>query len=83
MRYFLLLGGFSGFLLGFTASLVAGNQPASALFTGATGCLAGAILFRVLHVILMICLRSHIGALAAARAQKVKASPASDPAIQS
>jgi hypothetical protein len=83
MKYFLLLGGFTGFLLGFTASLLAGNQPANALLTGALGCVIGAILLRGLHVILMICLRSHVGTLAAERAQKQKAAHASEPAIQS
>lgn len=83
MKYFLLLGGFSGFLLGFAASLFAGNQPSNALFSGAVGCLAGAILFRGLHVILMFCMRAHFGALAAARAEKIKAVPASDSSTQS
>ena len=80
MKFFLLLGGFSGFLIGFAASMVAGNPPPNALFTGAVGCIAGALLFRGLHAILMVCLRAHIGTLVAARAQKEKTDPASEPA---
>jgi len=83
MKYFLLLGGFSGFLLGFAPSLSAGNHASDALFTGAVGCLAGAMLFRGLHVILMICLRSHIGSLVAARAENENAAHVPDPAIRS
>lgn len=83
MKYFLLLGGFSGFLIGFAASLLAGNPPPNALLTGAVGCIAGAMLLRGLHGILMICLRAHIGTLVAARVQKEKADPATDPATQS
>jgi hypothetical protein len=81
MKYFLLLGGFSGFTLGFAASLIAGNQPADALFTGAACCLGGALLLRGLHIILMICLRTHIETLAAARVQKENPAPSPEPSI--
>ena len=79
MKYFLLLGGFIGFVIGFAASLVAGNQPSDALITGAAGCVAGALLLRLLHFVLMVCLHTHIEALAAARVRKENAEPAADP----
>ena len=79
MKYFLLLGGFIGFVLGFAASLLAGNQPADALITGAAGCVAGALLLRVLHFVLMVCLRTHIETIAAARMRKENPEPASYP----
>jgi hypothetical protein len=62
MKFFLLFGGFLGFLLSYTASWNAGNAPAQALRDGVIGCLAGSLLFRGLHVVLMITLRSHVTA---------------------
>lgn len=80
MRYFLLLGGFSGFLLGLTTSLLAGNSPADSFLKGAAGCLAGALLLRGLHMVLMICLRTHIESLAAARSRAAASdAPADNP----
>lgn len=81
MKFLLLIGGFSGFVLGFAASLLAGNQPADALFTGATGCIAGALLMRGFHFVLMICLRAHIGNLVAAR-EKENSAPSEEPSIR-
>jgi hypothetical protein len=60
MKFFLLLGGFLGFVLSYTASWNAGNSPAQVLRDGVIGCLTGATLFRGLHVMLMITLRSHV-----------------------
>ncbi|GDX11254.1 hypothetical protein LBMAG57_30260 [Verrucomicrobiota bacterium] len=81
MKYFLLLGGFSGFVLGLAASLLAGNQPADVLFTGAACCVAGALLLRGLHFILMICLHAHIETLAAAR-KKENPAPSAEPSTR-
>lgn len=60
MKFFLLLGGFVGFVLSYTASWNAGNAAALVLRDGVIGCLAGALLFRGLHVMLMLTLRSHV-----------------------
>jgi hypothetical protein len=79
MRYFLLIGGFTGFLIGFTACLLAGNPPADAFLRGAAGCLAGALLLRVLHLILMTCLRTHIETLAARQQTGNSEAPADRP----
>ena len=60
MKYFLLLGGFSGFVLAFFANVSAGNPASSALLKGAAGCLAGAFLLRGLHYVFMVCVLGHI-----------------------
>jgi hypothetical protein len=60
MKYFLLLGGFTGFALVWVASWWAGNRPPVALKDAAIGCLVGAILFRVLHAAFLSGLRSHL-----------------------
>jgi hypothetical protein len=46
MKFFLLIGGVSGFLLSFCAGLLAGNDIIIALRDGAIGCMAGALLMR-------------------------------------
>ncbi len=60
MKFFLLLGGFLGFILAFAASWNAGNAPAQALRDAAIGCLGGSILFRGLHAVFYITVRNHI-----------------------
>ena len=60
MKYFLLLGGFTGFAIAFSANLSAGNPASSGLFRGAAGCLIGALLMRGLHFVFMVCVRGHI-----------------------
>jgi hypothetical protein len=62
MKFFLLTGGFLGFVFAYTASWNADNSAAQALRDAAIGCLAGATLFRGLHVVLMMTVRSHIAA---------------------
>ena len=52
MKYFQLIGGFSGFILAFGSSLSTGNEIAIALRDGAVGCLCGAILLRGCHSVL-------------------------------
>ena len=82
MKYFLLLGGFAGFVLAFAASISAGNPASGALLRGGMGCLLGALLLRGLHFVLMVCVRGHIEILAA-EARKENATETSDtPAIQ-
>ena len=60
MKFFLLYGGFLGFVLSYGASWNAENAPAETLRAGLIGCLAGALLFRALHIVLMMTLRSHL-----------------------
>ena len=49
MRFFITIGGASGFALALASSLHAGNAPAFALHDGAIGCLVGAFLFQFGH----------------------------------
>ena len=49
MRFFITIGGTSGFALALASSLHAGNAPAYALRDSAVGCLFGAFLFRFAH----------------------------------
>ena len=49
MRFFITIGGSSGFALALASSFHAGNPPAFALHDGAIGCLVGALLFRYGH----------------------------------
>ena len=49
MRFFITIGGASGFALALASSLHAGNAPAYALRDSAVGCLFGAFLFRFAH----------------------------------
>ena len=65
MKFFLLIGGVSGFAVTFAAGLHAGNAPAYALRDAALGCLGGALIFRVLHYVVMATIRSHLIAIAA------------------
>lgn len=73
MKFFLLIGGLSGFVLSFAASLHAGNAPAFALRDAAMGCLGGAVIFRVLHFVVLGSIRSHITGLAAKAAAEREA----------
>jgi len=74
MKFFLLIGGFLGFVLAFAASWNAENSAAQALRDASIGCLAGALLFRGLHVVFMMTLRSHVEAQIA-RSRPVAAVP--------
>ena len=49
MRFFITIGGATGFALALASSLHAGNAPAYALRDGAVGCIVGAFLFRIMH----------------------------------
>lgn len=49
MRFFITIGGASGFALALASSFHAGNAPAFALHDGAIGCLVGAFLFQFGH----------------------------------
>jgi len=46
MKYYLLIGGFWGFLMAFASGLAAGNDLAYVLRNAAVGCLGGALLLR-------------------------------------
>ena len=79
MKFFLLSGGFLGFVLSYGASWNGGNAPAAVLRDAVIGCLAGALLFRGLHLVLMMTLRSHAAAQLA-RQRALGAAAANAPA---
>lgn len=60
MKYFLLLGGFAGFILVLLAGFYAGNRPVIALRDAAVGCVVGSMLFRLLHASFISGLKSRI-----------------------
>ena len=69
MKFFLLSGGFVGFVLSYIARWNAENSASLVLRDAVIGCFAAAILFRGLHAILMITLRSHVEQVARQRAE--------------
>lgn len=81
MKFFTLLGGFTGFSLALAAGLHAGNAPAFALRDAGIGCLVGALLLRGLHAVMMRSIRSHLAeriAAAAATRESAAMAPSSD-----
>jgi len=53
MKFVFLIGGFAGFIITGACSLWAAHPPDRALFDGAVGCLAGAVLFRWFWTVLL------------------------------
>ncbi len=82
MKYFLLLGGFAGFVIAFAASISSGNPASGALLCGGMGCLFGALLLRGLHFVFMACVRGHIEILAAEARKENPEETTDSPAVQ-
>lgn len=57
MKYFLLVGGFCGFVIVFASGIAAGNDFSDVLRNAAVGCLAGAFLMRGFRMLLTYQLR--------------------------
>lgn len=55
MQYFTLIGGFTGFILAFLVSLVAGKNIEDAVFNATIGCVLTALLFRVFRFVVEYC----------------------------
>jgi hypothetical protein len=55
MQYFTLIGGFTGFVLAFLVSLVAGKNLEDAVLNATIGCFLTALLFRVFRFIVEYC----------------------------
>jgi hypothetical protein len=73
MKYFLLIGGFAGFVLALAGSLHAGNEPVDALKAASIGCLLGAFILRAMHAVLMSSIHAFmLDRAAAARALRRK-----------
>ncbi len=58
MKFFLSLGGSVGFLAAFFSALHGGSEIGFALRDGAIGCLAGALLLRGFHYVVIWCVKS-------------------------
>jgi hypothetical protein len=55
MQYFTLIGGFTGFILAFLVSLVAGKNLEDSVFNATMGCILTALLFRVFRSVIEYC----------------------------
>jgi uncharacterized membrane protein YjfL (UPF0719 family) len=55
MQYFTLIGGFTGFILAFLVSLVAGKNLEDTVFNATIGCILTALLFRIFRFIVEYC----------------------------
>jgi len=76
MKFIFLSGGFAGFVLAAGTSYWVGHLPDRILFDGASGCLAGALLFRWFWTVLVGGIRETILTRhAAAAARAAPASP--------
>jgi hypothetical protein len=69
MRFFITMGGCTGFVLVLASSLHAGNAPAFALRDAGIGCVVAALLFRGAHRAFFASLQSHLRERAAALQQ--------------
>jgi hypothetical protein len=47
MKYFMLLGGFTGFIIAIASGLFAGSELSQVVFNSSVGCIFGAYLFRL------------------------------------
>jgi len=57
MKYFLLIGGFCGFLIVFASGIAAGNEFGAVLRNASIGCVCGAFLLRGFRALLALQLR--------------------------
>ncbi len=76
MKYFLLLGGFAGFLIVFVSGLAAGNEISHVLRNATIGCLCGALLLRGFRLLL----QHQVRQVAAAESETLGTSQAAVPA---
>lgn len=58
MKFFLLIGGGCGFLLGFSSGLFAGNEIMIAVRDGAVGCTVGALLMKGFSAVFIMSLNA-------------------------
>lgn len=74
MKFFLLLGGGCGFLLAFSAGLIAGNEITVALRDGAIGCIAGGLMMRGFSAVFVMSVKELAAARTKERLQRNEAS---------
>ena len=78
MKFFLSLGGSIGFLAAFFSALHGGSGVGYALRAGAIGCLAGALLLRGFHYVVILCIKSLVQEQAYAEAGAGPSKPPSN-----
>lgn len=79
MQYFMLIGGFVGFLLTLLASIVAGKDLADSVFNATIGCIVVAFLFRAFRYAAEYCAKQIIAEKARIREQELTASQSPNP----
>jgi hypothetical protein len=81
MQYFTLIGGFTGFVLTFLVSLVAGKNLEDTVFNATIGCVITALLFRLFRLAIEYCAKQVVAEKARLRdlEQATAAEPAPPP----
>lgn len=80
MQYFTLIGGFTGFILAFLVSLIAGKNLEDTVFNATIGCVLTALLFRVFRFIVEYCAKQVVAEKARLRdIEKASAEEAQSP----
>ena len=81
MQYFTLIGGFTGFVLTFLVSLVAGKNLEDTVFNATVGCVITALLFRLFRLAIEYCAKQVVAEKARLRdlEQATAAEPAPPP----
>lgn len=57
MKYFMLLGGFVGFLIAMVAGILGGGELWMVVLNASGGCVAGAVLFRIFRKVVVCSVR--------------------------
>lgn len=80
----MLIGGFIGFVLAFSVSLIAGKNLEDAVFNATIGCVITALLFRLFRYIIDYCAKQVVAEKARLRdmeqASPLETSPPTEPA---
>ena len=83
MQYFTLIGGFTGFVLAFLVSFVAGKNLEDAVFNATIGCVLTALLFRVFRSVIEYCAKQVVAEKARLRDIKTTAEAEAPPPQES
>jgi hypothetical protein len=78
MQYFTLIGGFTGFVLTFLVSLVAGKNLEDTVFNATIGCVITALLFRLFRLAIEYCAKQVVAEKA--RLRDLEEATAAEPA---
>jgi hypothetical protein len=78
MQYFTLIGGFTGFVLTYLVSLVAGKNLEDTVFNATIGCVITALLFRLFRLAIEYCAKQVVAEKA--RLRDLEEATAAEPA---